>query len=369
MDLDMHYYGTYALARAAGLKPEVAETIAYASQYVDDSTDKNIGEHPLGIRFLAEVTAHHPQNLGANRSEDDQRQVWVPFHFLPGGHGKTLSDKLMCVKDSGPARMMVSHHLNRADAPFAVELMGVTAHVYADTFSHYGFSGVSSRQNRVMSDQISLHSLTDAVREYLGPRVLRFFEKFGAQGGLVSNFRNILSLGVQFASGALGHGAVAVYPDQPYLKWTFEYEFESDVRPKVSIRDNPATFLEACEKLHRMFRTFAARRPDLQDGTGGLSWNELEDPCKTLLAVEGDIPTRSEAWNHAVQQGLVCAAQPKGIPPYTNATWNQARVSLKDVLEMKVARDSHLYHFYQACSLHRHYVLRELLPAHEIVVI
>ena len=32
MQLDMHFYGVYALARAAGIKDKAAETIAYASQ-------------------------------------------------------------------------------------------------------------------------------------------------------------------------------------------------------------------------------------------------------------------------------------------------------------------------------------------------
>jgi len=36
MQEDMHYYGTYAMARAAGLKAAHAKVIAYAAQYVDD---------------------------------------------------------------------------------------------------------------------------------------------------------------------------------------------------------------------------------------------------------------------------------------------------------------------------------------------
>ena len=38
MQTDMHYYGTYALARLAGFSVSKAEIIAYSSQYVDDST-------------------------------------------------------------------------------------------------------------------------------------------------------------------------------------------------------------------------------------------------------------------------------------------------------------------------------------------
>ena len=33
------------------------------------------------------------------------------------------------------------------------------------------------------------------------------------------------------------------------------------------------------------------------------------------------------------------------------------------------AASSEVCHFYQAASLHRHHVLRELLPKHELVVI
>ena len=42
MQLDMHFYGIYALARAAGIKPDSACTIAYASQFVDDALDGEV---------------------------------------------------------------------------------------------------------------------------------------------------------------------------------------------------------------------------------------------------------------------------------------------------------------------------------------
>lgn len=53
MQLDMHFYGIYALARAAGVKPEVARTIAYASQFVDDAIeDEAIEVEDEGPLFL-----------------------------------------------------------------------------------------------------------------------------------------------------------------------------------------------------------------------------------------------------------------------------------------------------------------------------
>jgi hypothetical protein len=40
MQVDMHYYGTYAMARPAGLTPEASKTIATAAQFVDDNANR-----------------------------------------------------------------------------------------------------------------------------------------------------------------------------------------------------------------------------------------------------------------------------------------------------------------------------------------
>src|ERR1700730_9935352 len=98
MDIDMHYYGTYALARAAGLTADAAVSIATAAEFVDDSTETEVIVHPQGARFRGEATAHHPTALVPINDLDDQINVWVPFHFLPGNVGKTLSQRLMCAK-------------------------------------------------------------------------------------------------------------------------------------------------------------------------------------------------------------------------------------------------------------------------------
>ena len=40
MQVDFHHATTYVLARIAGFEQPEAETIAYASQYVDDATSE-----------------------------------------------------------------------------------------------------------------------------------------------------------------------------------------------------------------------------------------------------------------------------------------------------------------------------------------
>ncbi len=39
MQIDMHYYGVYALARVVGIRPEEAKLIACSSQFVDEVMD------------------------------------------------------------------------------------------------------------------------------------------------------------------------------------------------------------------------------------------------------------------------------------------------------------------------------------------
>ena len=143
---DMHYYGTYAMARAAGLSVQDSKVIAYSAQFVDDSTESDSEVHEDGGMFETIATAHTNKEAIANAVADhlEQRKVWVPFHFFPGGEGDSLSEKLICRKDSELAQKMVRNHLQHAMSEgnqYGLELLGIMSHVYEDTFSHYGFRG------------------------------------------------------------------------------------------------------------------------------------------------------------------------------------------------------------------------------------
>ena len=58
MQIDMHFYGTYALARAAGLPPEVAKIVATAAQFVDDADTNDTISLANGEQFRTVVSAH-----------------------------------------------------------------------------------------------------------------------------------------------------------------------------------------------------------------------------------------------------------------------------------------------------------------------
>ncbi len=359
MQIDMHYYGVFALARAAGLDHEAARIVATASQFVDDNGDKGHVAFDDGGRIDFEATAHHTTHF-KNIDEVDQRQICVPFHFLPGGEGDRFLECLVCRKDSQLARKMVDHALANMDRSFALELAGLTAHVYADTFSHYGFSGISAAENKVVNDSFDLGDLEPSIREYIAGKAADFLEKYGMDCGRLDN---ILSSMAERFSCALGHGAVLTYPDRPYLVWSFAYEKTGQ---RCETRNNPRTFLDACRALYNFFGKIAEARPEYSEGSPR-KFEDLEDTITRILKKQADRDGRIGAWRSAVSEGLFFGDAQKTVPTYGGESW----LGEADVLEKRPSGMStglSLFRFYQAAALHRTYVLRDLLPSHGLVV-
>ena len=150
----MHFYATYALALAAGINTDTARLIATAAEYVDDSDTVDISFKD-GSFFHGDATGHHPVNA-ENLNKYDQRKVWIPYHFMPGNKGTTLQEKLQCQPDSDIAREMVQWALKEASGAYGPMMLGVAAHVYADTFAHYGFSEIAADINQVDFETIKL---------------------------------------------------------------------------------------------------------------------------------------------------------------------------------------------------------------------
>lgn len=357
MQLDMHYYGTYAMARAAGLKKEVCEIIATAAQFVDDNAKKGSIEFRDGGRLDVEATAHHAINI-KNIDRADQRQIWVPYHFLPGNTGASYTERLKCEKDSAIAKEMIEFNLSLLDQPFALPLVGITAHVYADTFSHYGFSGISSRGNKVKD--IKLHELEPGIAKYLTDKAEEFKINY-PEGGF---FQNIKSWFAENLSGALGHGAVMTYPDRPYLKWEFKYETSKE----KSLRDNTETFFEGCIKLHELFQRVAKEGDNLADPEAFSDFSKIESSVKYILNLQARQADRIEAWQKAAKSGELFGTGGEEITPYDENIWHNQRDNLSRETDSRKAPLLDIYKYYQAASVHRTNVIRYLLPRNELIV-
>lgn len=241
MQKDMHYYGTYAIARMAGLKLQDVKIIAYSALFVDDSTETDSQTHTDRGLLYGVATAHHPKQASlqyirhqikqhykrANIGNLQQRRIWIPFHFYPGNEGKNLSEKLICRKNSRIVNEMFDNHIKHtAGFIYILHLIGIASHIYMDTFSHYGFSGLSSEVNTVNPDSIKVNNEERLSHKEILSKFIKKYKKEYHSMNLLSILPNIINLlsnsfkskVATIGSGSLGHGPVATFPDLPYLK-------------------------------------------------------------------------------------------------------------------------------------------------------
>lgn len=350
MQIDMHFYATYACARLAGFEKKEANIIATAAEFVDDAHYDNSGKNANNEMMFAICTAHHLKNIPRVSFEnmEEHRLVWVPFHFYPGGKGKTLDEKLLCIKDSDIVQQMFSNHLNMKDKSFYLQLLGIASHVYLDTFSHYGFSGICSNLNHIKGSSLESEIEDDKIKGYVEAKDKRFLKKF---------IEEMLSVGAEIASQGLGHGAVATYPDRPYMKWRFEYSQGRYGNGKDSgRRNNTDTFLEGLQKLHKLLQS-AAKSKYATPKTHEFP----EDKIKEILGLEAEKKDRSEAWIQFIKQTFN-----EETPTYYGADWNNEKDNFDDT---KPGTVGDCYRFHQAAAYHRWYTLKDLLPEHEIYVV
>ena len=347
MQTDMHFYGTYCIARAAGIKAETAYTIAYSSQFVDDSiTDKaTIIDQQICIRPI--MTSHKP--LDFKTSQDmDQWNVWVPFHFLPGNEpddGPFLQ-RMICRKNSLMAQKMALNALDEKNSEHWPHLIGITAHVYADTFSHFGFAGFEHVINKIDNNSIQADSRhSTSILKYIWTKTEDFKINFA------SNFAELIPV---------GHGAVGAYTDRPYLKWEFSYENNSF--EKHNRRDNTENFMEACECLYYFFNEFLKKTPENKDPEGSKTWDSISDVVRFILGVEAPRDQRIKMWKKNLVSEKFCKVTPIDQDLYYDkklwmpdrAEWesNERKVSIPETNACK---------FINAARTHRNYILYKLL--------
>lgn len=198
------------------------------------------------------------------------------------------------------------------------------AHAYADTFSHYGFSGVSSRLNKVDGESFELDVEKEEVKAYIMNKFSRFLVKYSPTF-LIKNYRNIASQGASVTTGALGHGAGGTYPDRPFLKWQFTYERGTR---RSGWRNNHESFLEGCEQLHKAFRSFAEKTGL---ATNQVPFNEIKKEVSDILSLEANKEKRIKAWRQAIKSGKLFTTSPaeEEALHYSAGFWEQQKCNFE----------------------------------------
>jgi len=146
MQKDFHYYGVFVLANLAGFSQDEAKTIAYASQYVDDSTDSKqirIGDYVYDtVRTAHSGIRSFKWNV--------HKKIYFPFHFLPPEPVSGKEFSYVTQRDSPFANLVIDDAI--ADrSELRLYRIGIALHTFADTWAHQNFSGRKHIENDVRS--------------------------------------------------------------------------------------------------------------------------------------------------------------------------------------------------------------------------
>lgn len=364
MQKDFHYDVIYVLAQWAGFSNTDSYIIAYSSQFVDDAADLNSVNFDNGKRYPLICSAHATSDFAENVDQIADKLAWVPFHFLPGNGELSAADggyqddkgKLICCADSSVAREMVRQCLSLTGAERNLYRLGITLHVYADTWAHQGFSGIIDDRNRV--------------------RNLRTTDNTLSLAGFADKVENVMREAARYLP--LGHAMAVHYPDLPYLgEWYLTYQ---DERGEV-IRNNSENFVKAANAVYKVLTAYKNEiiptdRDHVLDGLQDLTedqQNELRRVFDTFdYAEEGP---RHTSWIKEINTHSIAGVD--DIPDYEQegeTSWKS--LALGDpinALENTYHYDEHFETsdwklFYDALTLHRAYVFDTLLPAFAIDV-
>lgn len=356
MQIDFHHAVTYVVARLAGFDHPQASTVAYCAQYVDDATNEGTIYFTTGQLYTRACSAHKMLDY-RNFQELANHHVWIPFHFLPGNDNGTASDgqfydKIICRPDSPVARAMVAACVAQKNSAHALHRLGIAMHVYADTWAHQGFAGISHEINRVRQVQD-----VDGNPDQNFKQALKNF------------FADLIDeASSQFVSDSLplGHGAVLSYPDRPYLQWRY-----TDGRGERIERDNPRDFLVAADHLYQAMRWF---NNDIPMAAGVTIPEPDRSRIDSLLrsVVDADGGARHRRWLQKIAEGAFSfGPQRLSYQPSGEDSWKFNAIGLRNPR----ADDRELYHFsanfmssdwkrfHDALLAHRQSVLYDILPS------
>ncbi len=353
MQIDFHHGVTYVAARLAGFEHEAASIIAYSAQYVDDAINDGLIRFDNGALFSRISSAHKMLDY-RNFQELAIHRVWIPFHFLPGNGGQKAGedpegkfiDKLICRPNSDVAQQMVRECIEHRDANYGLHRLGITMHVYVDTWAHQGFAGVNHRVNEAESlldeDGKPDRNLMDRLQNYFVSEAL-----------------------------PLGHGSVLSHPDKPFLRWGY-----INGRGEKITRNNPQDFLEAADQMCKAMQRYLAGKPDA-------TAPGLPESDKILIGVllenitDNTGSLRHQKWLSAIAQGKFSFGKanvtyiPKG-----KGSWKHLALGTENTVDREnevfpyhsnfLASDWKLFH--DALQAHHFYIIHDLLPKYGICV-
>ena len=354
MQIDGHHGLTYIAARLAGFSRTKASIIAYSAQYVDDATNSGVIHFKNGAMYSRISSAHKMLDY-RNSDELANHRVWIPFHFLPGNGGQqagenpngTFIRKLVCKPNSYVAKDMLRACVKDMDKPYALHRLGITMHVYADTWAHQGFAGVNHEINEVHDMKSSDATLDQS-----------FFNK-------IANY--FLS-----ETFPLGHGAALSHPDRPYLQWEYKNGFGEYVS-----RNNPTIYMDAVQNMCQAMQCFHQKDMNMNlEAMPGLPTQDADKIFSLLTSIKGDSGEERHAqWLQEIKNGSFSfGSEDISYIPKGRGSWKYK--SIGQIAASDTGRETFPFRktflrsdwklFHDALQAHRLEILHDILPKYGI---
>lgn len=353
MDIDGHHTVTYVVARLAGFEHEEANTIAYSAQYVDDATNSGIVKFTNGATFSRISSAHEISMYDMKYFLDahENNLVWVPFHFLPGNDAKSAGEnvegsfinKLVCKPYSDVAVDMLDACIKDKDKPYGLHRLGITMHVFADTFAHQGFAGKLHDINKVEDLECHNHNLG--------------FFNHAKSAALNSSF-------------PMGHGAALTCPDMPFLHWSYTNGLGKRVE-----RKNLDIFMQAFYDLHgQMGRYLVETGREFTEAKE----EDFEQIKNNFIAFNDSVgKNRHQSWLNSISNGdFSFGSVELDYIPKGEGSWKHDAIKQDKAIDDKDDEfeftdnfmQSNWRNFHVALKAHRFDVINDILPKYRISV-
>lgn len=353
MQIDFHFGVMYVLSRVAGFTSEESHIIAYSSQYVDDAVNGGFikfKNHPMFYRI---PTAHEMLDV-RNGDKLANEQAWMTFHFLPGGVSTATGDyefaeKLICRQNSEIARAMVEECIRCKNDYNGLHRLGLTMHVYADTWAHQGFAGIQHKLNQI-------HSLHDEEGKSLLSRI----------AGAVDDVIDVAQSEIM-DTVALGHGAAKCLPDQPYLTWSY-----IDYKGEIHHIKNKQRFMDAVDSIFHALKRY---RDESDFDVPAEIRCQIEEAFESII--DEDAEERNQLWMRRIAMDMfgfgseVPTYKAKGYGSWKHDALgtDQEADNLLDVFDYNSDfEQSNWKKFHTAAVQHWQYVMFDLLPEYQISI-
>jgi hypothetical protein len=259
MHLDAHYYAILAFAVSCGFKKESAQTLAYASQFVDDAKINqlsisgptyDISPKHLSSRSLINMSTCHSYCHLKTFNHAAMINNTCAFHFVPGCNGDNFIWKMTCEPEGPIIYKIMDSALEEND----LIKFGIALHAWADSYSHKGFSGLLSKPNDI--DHLFAEQKPHLSMETIVPRFILWMKRSFFNG----SFDNILDRLVP----PYGHAQALNYPDEPFIEeWSYDYD-KSDIFYKNHgpfFRNNVELYQTAFESIAVLLKKFLRNHP------------------------------------------------------------------------------------------------------------